>query len=138
MIKSGFTLIEIVIALLVVAVGLVGILALFPVGFDASGRASSITEATFLAQELVEDLKREGYVGPTVATALTSVQPGICEDYLGNSLNYEYDIWAYETGVTDLREVVVRVYWPSDGIAGGSRTGLRNVELSTYLAKYEP
>ena len=49
--KSAFTLIEVTIALLILAVGLVGILALFPVGFDASGRAANLTEATFLAQE---------------------------------------------------------------------------------------
>lgn len=137
--KSAFTLIEITISLLILAIGLVGILTLFPVGFDASGRAANVTEATFLAQSLIEDLKREGYAGQTVGLALTAVQSGICRDYAGNNLNYEYDIWAYNvTGINDLREIVVRVYWPSDALAGGSRTGLRNVELNTYLAKYEP
>ncbi|GAF87606.1 unnamed protein product, partial [marine sediment metagenome] len=68
--KSGFTLIEITVALLILAVGLVGILTLFPVGFDAAGRAANITKATFLAQKLIEDLKREGYDGETVQLAL--------------------------------------------------------------------
>lgn len=124
--KSGFTLIEIVVALLILAIGLVGILTLFPVGFDSSGRAASIVEATFLAQEFIEDAKRVGYAGLTVGTPKT----GQCKDYLGNDLNYDYDIRAYETGVAGLREVVVRIYWPTGG------TTQRNVELSTYLAQY--
>lgn len=134
--KNAFTLIEITISLLVLAIGLVGILALFPVGFDASGRAANITEATFLAQELLEDAKRVGY--NYLATGTTS---GIFPTPYSS---YEYDMLVYDEaalGVATslgLHEVVVRVYWPSDTVIGGSRTGLRNVELSTYLAKYEP
>ena len=59
--KYGFTLIEITVALLVVAIGLVGILTLFPVGFDAAGMAGHSTVATFLAQEKLEDCKVVGY-----------------------------------------------------------------------------
>lgn len=129
MTKAGFTLIEITIALLILAIGLVGILTLFPVGFDASGRAANIIEATFLAQELIEDAKRVGHDGLTVGTT----QSGTFTGYP----NYEYDILAYEAGVTGLREVVVRVYWPADNGDPGDRSGQRKVELSTYLAQYE-
>ena len=140
--KSGFTLIEITIALLVLAIGLVGILALFPVSFDASGRAANITGATFLAQELIEDLKREGYGGNTVNAAVVTATPppqpasvtGSFSD-LTPSYPYDYDIWAYDVADT-LREVIVRVYWPHR--EDSDRTKQRHVELSTYLAQYEP
>jgi len=133
--KNAFTLIEITISLLILAIGLVGILTLFPVGFDASGRAANITEATFLAQERIEDLKRVGYAGEAVTDALAAAQTGQCKDYYENNLNYDYEVRAYETGVVGLREVVVHVYWPHRDDA--DRTQQRNVELSTYLAQYE-
>ncbi len=131
--NNAFTLIEITIALLVVAIGLVGVLTLFPVGFDASGRAAKITEATFLAQELLEDAKRVGYTGFTAGTTLNEV-------FAAPYTNYEYDMFTYDTGVIDLKEIVVRVYWPSNSIGtpNGETYGQRLVELSTYLAKYEP
>lgn len=141
--KKGFTLIEITISLLILAIGLVGILALFPVGFDASGRAASITEATFLAQELIEDLKRCGYSvfeNPSAGYTITATDWNRSGSFTAYP-NYEYDTFVYNDAalsVMGLREVVVRVYWPSDGAVGGDRAGLRNVELSTYLAKYEP
>ena len=59
--KEAFTLLEIVIALAILAIGLVGILSLFPVGFEASRRASMLTEATILAQQQMEEFKLAGY-----------------------------------------------------------------------------
>ncbi|MFH0839678.1 MAG: type II secretion system protein [Candidatus Omnitrophota bacterium] len=129
--KKGFTLIEITIALLILAIGIVGILALFPVGFDASGRASSIIEATLLAQELIEDAKRVGYNGFTVGTTLNAI-------FADPHANYEYDLFTHDTVVTGLKEIVARVYWPSNGPdANGESEGQRLVELSIYLAQYE-
>lgn len=141
--RSGFTLIEITIALLILAVGLVGILTLFPVGFDASGRAAHITEATFLAQGLIEDLKREGYDGATVVAAIVpkaTPVPVVSGDFEPDYPNYEYDILTFDdadTGVTGLREVIVRVYWPAvPGASQGDRATQRSVELITYIADY--
>ncbi len=131
--KSGFTLIEITVALLILAVGLVGILTLFPVGFDAAGRAANITKATFLAQKLIEDLKREGY-GTTVQSALTETIYEV--DLDAPYSNYEYEISADDSMFGSLAasicEVTVTVYWP----AGADNQ--RSVELKTYIAKYEP
>ena len=55
--NRGFTFIEISIALLILGVGLISILALFPIGFEAAARAFTLTRATFLAQGLMEELK---------------------------------------------------------------------------------
>src|SRR3989338_7037675 len=126
--KSAFTLIEITIALLILAIGIVGILTLFPVGFDASGRASNIIEATFLAQELIEEAKRVGYDDITARNENT---PPVF------STKYDHDLLVYDIDPTKgLKEVVVRVYWPSNGpAANGESEGQKLVELSIYLAQ---
>ncbi len=58
--RSGFTLIEVMIAVLVLAVGLLGVAALFPTAYanvDSGGRR---TEATALAQSFLEQLRTIG------------------------------------------------------------------------------
>jgi prepilin-type N-terminal cleavage/methylation domain-containing protein len=56
-IQKGFTLIEIIAALAIIGLGLVGILSLFPVGIDASKRAGDLTQATALGQSLIEQIR---------------------------------------------------------------------------------
>lgn len=58
---KGFTLIEIVISLAILAVGLLALLALFPVGFDAAKRSANMTQATFFAQQKIEEIKMMGF-----------------------------------------------------------------------------
>lgn len=53
---GGFTMIEILVALIVLVVGLVGVLALFPVGIDATGRAAQDTMGAILAESVQEAL----------------------------------------------------------------------------------
>ncbi len=54
--RRGVTLIEVVAALGIIAVGLVGLLALFPVGIDASARAGDRSAAAVLGEYVVAQL----------------------------------------------------------------------------------
>jgi prepilin-type N-terminal cleavage/methylation domain-containing protein len=55
--SSAFTLIEILIAMTVLLVGLVGILALFPVGLDATRKAIEDSNAAFVAESAYASLR---------------------------------------------------------------------------------
>lgn len=121
---SAFTLIEIVIALLVLAVGLIGILSLFPVGFDALGRSSNITKATFLAQKDIEEAKRLGY-GNVVAIGTKQPAPAPYAEF-DHRITVNTD--------PDWDEVTVEVSWPV-GLAIGDQ---RSISITTYIADYEP
>ena len=54
---DGFSLIELVISLSILAIGLVGAMRVFPVGLRASQRAEMNSRAAFTAQRVIESLK---------------------------------------------------------------------------------
>lgn len=57
--QRAFTLLEMVIALTLLGIGLVGMIQLFPIGLRSSVRAESSTRAAILAQEIMEALKTD-------------------------------------------------------------------------------
>ena len=134
--KKGFTLIEITMALMIMAIGLMGLLALFPVGFDASKRAGEVTMSTLLAQEVIEEQKRLGF---STYLGLVAISDGQFSDPAYS--NFEYAVTLnVVNGMTlaELTEVVVNVYWPGDQGGPGARSNQRSVELKTYIANYGP
>ena len=68
--KNGFTLIEILISLAILVIGILAVLALFPVGFDSANRSADLTKATIYAQNTMEELKRLGYPVTTAASGV--------------------------------------------------------------------
>lgn len=79
--ESGFTLVEVVVAMVLLAIGLVGAAAAVSVqvsggltaaastGLGAISRSTSISTATMLAQEMIEKLKADSTVVPTATSA---------------------------------------------------------------------
>lgn len=59
--KSGFSMIELLVAMVVIALGLLSISALFPLGSRARMRGEGITKAIELAQQRMEQLVELGY-----------------------------------------------------------------------------
>ncbi|MFA5338959.1 MAG: prepilin-type N-terminal cleavage/methylation domain-containing protein [Candidatus Omnitrophota bacterium] len=59
--RKGFTLIEIVISLAILAIGLVGILSLFPIGFDSARRSVNSTQVAVFANKHLEELRNTGF-----------------------------------------------------------------------------
>ncbi len=59
--QSGFTLMEILIAVAILAVGVVAVVNLFPVGLRAARRTANFSDAAVLAQKAMEFYRSEGY-----------------------------------------------------------------------------
>jgi prepilin-type N-terminal cleavage/methylation domain-containing protein len=57
--QRGFTLIEVIVAVLVLAVGISAIVAVFPTSLRAARDAEDITRATLLAQRKAEEIRRD-------------------------------------------------------------------------------
>jgi len=121
--SSSFTLIEIITALAVMVVGVLSILALFPVGFHASRRAADFTKTAIFAQAKVEELKMKGFDEIENETSdLTGNTDGLFKRQVSVSGVEGYD---------NLKEVEVTVTWTE---RGQERTEV----FKTYIADYSP
>jgi len=124
--NKGFSLLELIIAIAVLAVGLVGVLQIFPIGLRASQRAGMMTKAAFLAQNKIEDVKLAGF------DAITELPPKI--PLSGRDGDFEWAIKIDEIapeGVEaseDMRKITVTLTWPE-------RNTTRSKEFITYVTK---
>lgn len=111
--ERGFSLLELIIAVGVLAIGLVGVLQIFPVGLRASKRAGTITRAAFLAQNKMEEVKMAGF------DAITELPPRI--PLSGSESDFEWEIFIEEIGLDglessdDMRKVIITVTWTERG-----------------------
>lgn len=120
--KRGFTILEALVALLILTIGLLGLLRVMPVGLKASRTGRDVTIATQLAQQKLDETRTTDWP----ATGTTSGNFG-SEGYS----NFEYILEIAAATNVNLREATVSVSWP----AGASSQ--RTVALKTHMAKYD-
>ncbi|MBU0759182.1 MAG: prepilin-type N-terminal cleavage/methylation domain-containing protein [Candidatus Omnitrophica bacterium] len=124
--KKGFSLLELIIAIGVLAVGLVGVLQIFPVGLRASQRAGMMTKAAFLAQNKLEEVKMAGF------GSITALPPTIL--LAGEDRDFEWEITIDKpelNGLNDndnMRKVTVTVNWMD-------RSKKRSKDFITYVTR---
>lgn len=117
---------ELIIAIAVLAIGLVGVLQIFPIGLRASQRAGMLTKASFLAQNKIEDVKLAGF------DAIIELPPRI--PMSGKDGDFEWAVKIDEASLEgiessgDMRKVTVTITWPE-------RNTTRSKEFITYVTK---
>ncbi len=117
--SRGFTLIEMMVAVLLIGVGLMGLAALSTTVTRANTQSSSLTTASAIAQERIERFRVEPY---------TSIEPGSDTRRL-DGVTYTRN-WTVATNdpVQGLKTIVVTVSWTSGG--QGHQTSLRTIRGS--------
>ena len=119
--SSGFTLLEVLVAMVILTVGLLGMASLCVGIIKGNEFSKEISSATTCAREKVEDIERMGFANTTAGT--------VTEGY-GSISNYtEYKretIITSNTPVTGMQSVQVTVYWDSDN---------HQVQIRTFLAR---
>ncbi len=122
--NKGFTLIEIMVSIAIIAMGIFAVMSLVITVMKGNTLSKRVTTATTIAQGKMEDFKSMDYdsvvddPGTDTATAYDTV-------YYWEA-NVEDD-----TPATDTKTITVDVYWSS----GGTNTTHNNVELKTIIAK---
>ena len=117
--NNGFTLMEVLVAMLILSVGLLGMAALIAGIINSNKLSNRISTATVLAQDKMEDIKRIGYDNAG----------GGAEDY--NTIS-DYPLYKRLTDVAagdpaaGMKKITVTVYWESDD---------HSITLNTILAK---
>ena len=118
--NSGFTLIEVLVAMVILSVGLLGTAALITGIINSNKLSNRISTATVLAQDKIEEIKRVGY-----AAADAEAVP---DPYGGVNFPLYKRITDVVAGypAAGMKTITVTVYWDSD---------THSVELKTILAK---
>ena len=118
--NKGFTLIEVLIAILILSVGLLGMASLTVAIINGNKFSNNLSTATTLAQDKMEDIRRAGYANAASETKATMSSP--YSDYK-RGVTVTAD-----SPATDMKTVIVKAYW------GGASKEDHNVELKTILA----
>lgn len=129
--KTAFTLVEILLALAILGIGLVGILSVFVVGTNSIRRTVTMTEASFLAQMVIADFRQKGYEN----TAPSEYKMEEFKNSLGEGMysDYSCDIKIEDAkDVKDLRRIDL-------AIKNKNKKDKEPIaEFTTYISKYEP
>jgi prepilin-type N-terminal cleavage/methylation domain-containing protein len=107
--ERGFTLIEVMIAMVLTAIAIMGIIALYVTETKASGFSRHSTEASVLAQDRLEMMR----TGTSATIALTS-EPNLNEQGL-TVAGALYTRTYQQTFQTTYADMVVTVSWSDDG-----------------------
>jgi general secretion pathway protein I len=124
---KGFTLIEVVAALAIVSIALLGLLRLHLISISTADKAQTVAQAALLAQERMAEVLCCGY--PPVGT-----QSGVAEAE-GSQFTWRTEVTEARSGpgqsglnLSGLRKLSVDVAWRKG-------TGHKHVRMITYVAQ---
>ena len=116
--SKGFTLLEVMVAVIILGFGLLAIMHLFPIGLKASKLSQDTTVASFLSQAKMEELKN------TVWSSIVNET----KSEIGGTI-FSHEVTVYELEADLLKRVTVAVFWTDYGAE-------RSVKLVTLFTNY--
>ncbi len=120
---GGFTLLEVLVAVVILCMGLLGMASLSVGIIKGNDFSKSVSSATTCAREKMEDMERLGYAGAPAASGTVTEAYNTITDYPRFKRE---TITAVDTPSADMKKITVTVYWDSDN---------HQVQLKTFLAK---
>jgi len=123
---SGFTLIEVMIALVILAVGLLALMTMQIVSIRANAFSSEMTYASMLAQSRLEQIRNMSY------DSVQTINPDeiVSADATTKGISYTVRrTVATDSPAADMKTITLTVYWK--GSPAGSATGEHTVDFTT-------
>lgn len=116
----GFTLVEVLVALALLLAGIIAVVQLFPVSLEASNEAVLKGNAVQLAQQKVEEMRRDRDRQSAILSAIRNrdtptdprrwpIDPRLTYSYSGRSLLYEQDTPGNPADDVGVARVIVRL-----------------------------
>jgi len=145
--EKGFTLFEVIFITVILSLGLLTIIEIFPLGFKAKEAAERYSVAALLGQEIIEEIKRKGYESLSGLSLSQSENRGIKEGESEDYQGYRYRLEWCDSETPYLRKLKVTILLNNSEIKskereGNTRNHLNNednswqcLDLVTYLAK---
>lgn len=106
--SKGFTLIEVMIALVVLAVGLLALGTMQIVSIRANAFSSEMTYSTMLAQQQLETLKNLSFSDADLTVGIHDTLPAIIEKGASYTVT-----WEVEDTTADMKTITMNVTWES-------------------------
>ncbi|WP_373973908.1 prepilin-type N-terminal cleavage/methylation domain-containing protein [Chitinibacter sp. SCUT-21] len=125
----GFSLVEMLVALVILAVGLLGLAGFQSKMMSEATRSKETSIAEMLAKEKMEELRQKGYVAVS-AMASSASETIIQSNY--SQVNLIRTVSIASGPAPDSRLVTVLITWQNS--AGDNKS----FELKSYIAKYDP
>ena len=123
--NTGFTLVEVIVALVIVSISLLGLIRLHLISISMADAAEMTSQAVLLAEEKIAETLALGY--PKEGTASGVVEKNT------HSLHWQTEVAGLqspqlvEADITGLRKICVEVGWKQ-----GSSS--KSLQMSTYVA----
>jgi len=135
--KNGFTIIEAVVAFVVLIIGIFAVMQIFPFSLKLVGDSQSTTNASIIGLEKIEELISLGY--DDIGTGTIEAKHRLSDD----DTNYLYDFQRQTVVQTvdsnlnpsgsdiGFKKITVTVYWRST-----IRSTEKSIEMNSLISKY--
>jgi type IV pilus assembly protein PilV len=132
-VQSGFTIIEVMIALVILAVGLLALATMQIVSIRSNAFSSEMTYATMLAQDRLEQIRNMDYDDVTAGNISGDVSASEATKGMSYTITGEVDS---DKPATDMKTVTLQIDWTGTpaGSAGASTVGF-SASFSTIVKK---
>ena len=98
--SRGFTLIEVLVALAILGIGILGVTTLFPVALEQSQRAGELTDAANFSEQEFSRLRASGFQGLYTLENTKTITEKYKSDLTGEMLNFERSSALYKMSVS--------------------------------------
>lgn len=129
--RNGFTFLEAMIAMVLLIVGIVTVLQIFPLAFGIGISNQKETQATMLCQEKIEEINSKNYREIQVGIQTEDPLPSPFEKFSRETkVSYVDNNLQATTSDTGLKKVEVEVWWSSFFPAGK-----KQIKVTTLIAE---